>query len=71
MTKPTFAIRPYREADEAAVIDLWNVVFPSPTWWNDPSTIIAEADRIGRWVWHRLLEIYPNAPFPTRVAPPL
>ncbi len=35
-------IRPYREPDHAAVIDLWNVAFPDPTWWNDPSTIIAK-----------------------------
>ena len=37
----------------------------------DEGAIIAEADRIGRRIWTRLLETYPNAPFPTRVAPPL
>ena len=37
----------------------------------DEEAIIAEADRIGRRAWNRLLERYPNAPFPTRVAPPL
>ena len=37
----------------------------------DEEAIIAEADRIGRRVWNRLLEKYPSAPFPTRVAPPL
>ena len=37
----------------------------------DEDAIIAEADRIGRRVWNRLLETYPSAPFPTRVAPPL
>ena len=30
MSEPTFRIRPYREADEAAVIVLWNTVFPNP-----------------------------------------
>ena len=37
----------------------------------DEEAIVAEADRIGRRAWNRLLERYPNAPFPTRVAPPL
>ena len=41
MSTPASEIRPYREADEAAVVDLWNVAFPNPTAWNDPSTIIA------------------------------
>ena len=42
MSKPIFRIRPYREADEAAVIGLWNTVFPNPTPWNDPATAIAK-----------------------------
>ncbi len=37
----------------------------------DEDTIIKEADKIGRRVWNQLLERYPTAPFPTRVAPPL
>lgn len=37
----------------------------------DEATLIKEADRIGRRAWNRLLERYPTAPFPTRVAPPL
>ena len=37
----------------------------------DEEAIIAEADRIGRWAWSRLLETFPSASFPTRVAPPL
>ena len=37
----------------------------------DEEAIIAEADRIGRRTWNKLLERYPDAPFPTRVAPPL
>jgi 5-methylthioadenosine/S-adenosylhomocysteine deaminase len=37
----------------------------------DEDTIIKEADTIGRRVWSRLLERYPTAPFPTRVAPAL
>ena len=41
MSTPASEIRPYREADEATVVGLWNVAFPNPTPWNDPSTIIA------------------------------
>jgi cytosine/adenosine deaminase-related metal-dependent hydrolase len=37
----------------------------------DEATLIKEADAIGRRVWHQLLERYPTAPFPTRLAPPL
>ena len=37
----------------------------------DEEAIVAEADRIGRRAWNRLLQRYPNAPFPTRVAPEL
>jgi cytosine/adenosine deaminase-related metal-dependent hydrolase len=37
----------------------------------DEESIIKEADKIGRRAWHQLLERYPTAPFPTRVAPPL
>lgn len=37
----------------------------------DEAQLIREADHIGRRVWHQLLERYPTAPFPTRVAPPL
>ena len=42
MLKPTFEIRPYREYDEAAVIGLWNTVFPNPSPWNDPASVIAK-----------------------------
>ena len=35
----------------------------------DEESIVAEADRIGRRTWNRLLETYPDAPFPTRVSP--
>ena len=37
----------------------------------DEESIIREADKIGRRVWNQLLERYPTAPFPTRLAPPL
>jgi 5-methylthioadenosine/S-adenosylhomocysteine deaminase len=37
----------------------------------DEETIIREADKIGRRAWNQLLERYPTAPFPTRVAPRL
>jgi hypothetical protein len=37
----------------------------------DEETIIREADKIGRRAWNQLLERYPSAPFPTRVAPRL
>jgi 5-methylthioadenosine/S-adenosylhomocysteine deaminase len=36
----------------------------------DEDAIIKEADKIGRRAWNTLLERYPTAPFPTRVAPP-
>ncbi len=42
MPELAFEIRPYRESDEAAVIGLWNTVFPDPSPWNDPATVIAE-----------------------------
>ena len=42
MPEIAFEIRPYRESDEAAVIGLWNIVFPDPSPWNDPATVIAE-----------------------------
>ena len=35
----------------------------------DEETIIREADVIGRRVWNRLLEKYPNVPFPITLAP--
>ena len=35
----------------------------------DEETIIREADVIGRRVWNRLLEKYPNVPFPVTLAP--
>lgn len=35
----------------------------------DEEAVIAEADRIGRRVWHRLLKRYPNVPFPVTLAP--
>lgn len=37
----------------------------------DEKSIIREADKIGRRVWNQLLERYPTAPFPARLAPPL
>jgi hypothetical protein len=37
----------------------------------DEYNLIREADRIGRRAWNQLLERYPSAPFPTRLAPPL
>jgi cytosine/adenosine deaminase-related metal-dependent hydrolase len=37
----------------------------------DEGSIIHEADKIGRRAWNQLLERYPTAPFPTRVAPRL
>ncbi len=37
----------------------------------DEADLIRRADEIGRRVWPQLLERYPSAPFPTRVAPPL
>lgn len=37
----------------------------------DEAALVKEADVIGRRVWNQLLERYPSAPFPTRVAPPL
>jgi ribosomal protein S18 acetylase RimI-like enzyme len=33
-------IRPYRESDEAAVAALWDEVFPNPSPWNHPQTMI-------------------------------
>ena len=42
MPEPTFETRPNRENDQAAVIGLWNTVFPSPSPWNDPATVIAK-----------------------------
>ena len=36
----------------------------------DEEALIKEADTIGRRAWNQLLERYPTAPFPTRVAPP-
>jgi ribosomal protein S18 acetylase RimI-like enzyme len=33
---PTILIRPYEETDEAAVVDLWQEVFPGAPAWNDP-----------------------------------
>lgn len=33
-------IRPYREADEAAVVRLWRVVFPDDPPWNEPTLVI-------------------------------
>ena len=35
----------------------------------DEDTIIREADNIGKTVWRRLLEKYPNVPFPITLAP--
>ncbi|MGQ4808335.1 Atrazine chlorohydrolase [Candidatus Entotheonellaceae bacterium PAL068K] len=37
----------------------------------DEATIIKEADTIGRRAWTQLLDRYPTAPFPTRIAPRL
>jgi cytosine/adenosine deaminase-related metal-dependent hydrolase len=37
----------------------------------DEQALVKQADEIGRRAWHQLLEQYPSAPFPTRVAPPL
>ena len=37
----------------------------------DEATIIQTADTIGRRAWTQLLDRYPTAPFPTRLAPPL
>jgi hypothetical protein len=37
----------------------------------DEERIIREADAIGRRAWNQLLQRYPTAPFPARVAPPL
>ena len=37
----------------------------------DEARIVQEAERIGRRTWNQLLERYPSAPFPTRVAPRL
>ena len=35
----------------------------------DEAAIVAEADRIGRRAWNRLVERYPNVPFPLSLAP--
>ena len=35
----------------------------------DEQALVKQADEIGRRAWHQLLEQYPSAPFPTRVAP--
>ena len=48
MAKPNLEIRQYLESDEAAVTALWNMAFADPTWWNDPSTIIAKKLAIQR-----------------------
>lgn len=37
----------------------------------DEASLVKEADKIGRRAWNQLLQRYPSAPFPTRVAPPL
>lgn len=37
----------------------------------DEEAVIAEADRIGRSAWDRLLRQHPSAEFPASVAPPL
>lgn len=34
-------IRPYRDSDEAAVVTLWQQVFPDDPPWNDPTDVIA------------------------------
>lgn len=33
-------IRPYQEDDEAAVVQLWRVVFPDDPPWNEPILVI-------------------------------
>ena len=48
MSDQTFEVRPYREYDESAVIGLWNTVFPNPSPWNAPATIIAKKLAIQR-----------------------
>lgn len=35
-----FTIRPYADADQAAVLALWSLVFPDPPAWNDPAADI-------------------------------
>ena len=35
----------------------------------DEAALVKKADEIGRRAWNQLLERYPSAPFPTRVAP--
>lgn len=35
----------------------------------DEASLVQEADTIGRRAWNQLLERYPSAPFPTRIAP--
>lgn len=40
MADARFVIRPYREADEVALIDLWRAAFSEEPPWNDPATDI-------------------------------
>jgi ribosomal protein S18 acetylase RimI-like enzyme len=48
MPDPTFAIRPYREADEVAVVALWERVFPESRPWNQPRAYIQRKLRVQR-----------------------
>ena len=45
---PTLEIRPYKDEDESAVIELWGRVFPNPSSWNGPSDDIARKLRVQR-----------------------
>ncbi len=40
METKSLLIRPYRDGDAAAVIFLWQVVFPDDPPWNDPALVI-------------------------------
>jgi hypothetical protein len=40
MADPVLTIRAYREADETAVVALWQRVFPDERPWNEPAAYI-------------------------------
>jgi hypothetical protein len=35
-------LRPYEDADEEAVVAIWNKVFSDPAPWNDPHSVITK-----------------------------
>jgi ribosomal protein S18 acetylase RimI-like enzyme len=46
MSRTTLVIRAFRDADEAAVVDLWRVCFPGDPARNDPHQVIRRKRRV-------------------------